>query len=263
MIGSVLRDGRMVPLQWEHGSRIGRKCPGVCSCGTITEEVMAGHRVAGEVFAGEMFAGGGLGRDLYQSFSYGPDGGLCSIRYADFAQDVLNVFFHGFVADFQRLGNFLVGHSQGKLPKDFALALGQRDFDVFAQSRSREGAGNTAEFFTRPDTFALRPFADGIKNPLALGCFEDVSTSPKCDRASNIGWIVVGGEHQDRQLRRVQLDSTQRCQTRCGVAGLCAIGHADVENDEIRCKTDSHFDGLASGNGLAGNLDVRPIEQTT
>ena len=41
-------------------------------------------------------------------FPHRPNSGLRPVRDADFSQDVLNVFFHGFIADSKGLSDFFV-----------------------------------------------------------------------------------------------------------------------------------------------------------
>jgi hypothetical protein len=54
-----------------------------------------------------------------------PDGSLRAIRYADFAQNVLDVFLHSLVTDAQRLGDFFVREAERQLLKNFAFTLSQ------------------------------------------------------------------------------------------------------------------------------------------
>jgi hypothetical protein len=59
-----------------------------------------------------------------QFFPNRPHGRLCAIRNADLAQDVLDVFFAGFVADSQRRGDFSVGQTECQLLEDFTFSFG-------------------------------------------------------------------------------------------------------------------------------------------
>ncbi len=54
----------------------------------------------------------------------GPNRRLRAVGDADLAEDVLHVLLHGFVADVQRLGDFLVGQAVGQLAEHFAFPLG-------------------------------------------------------------------------------------------------------------------------------------------
>ena len=69
-----------------------------------------------------------------QILADGPDGGLRAVGHADFTQDVLNVFFDGFVADPKHLCDLFVGQSQRHLTKHFAFALRQWNLDVLTQT---------------------------------------------------------------------------------------------------------------------------------
>ena len=57
-------------------------------------------------------SGNGLGSGSDQILSHGPYGGLRAVGDADLAENVLHVLFYGFVADAQRLGNFLVREAE-------------------------------------------------------------------------------------------------------------------------------------------------------
>ncbi len=85
-----------------------------------------------------------------EPFAHRPDGGLGAIRDADLAEDVLHVLLDRLVADVQSQGDFLVGQAIGQLPQNFALALGERHFDVGGQTRRGQGAGHAAQFVARP-----------------------------------------------------------------------------------------------------------------
>ncbi len=82
--------------------------------------------------------GGGDPCELHQSLTDGPDGGLRAIGNTDLAQDVLDVFLDRLVADVQCLSDFFVGQSECQLAQHFALALGERHFDVGVQPRGRQ-----------------------------------------------------------------------------------------------------------------------------
>ena len=59
-----------------------------------------------------------------------------------------------FVADPEHLGDLFVGQTECHLTQHFALTLSQRDFDVLAQTRRRQGTGDSTQFFSSPSRFA-------------------------------------------------------------------------------------------------------------
>ena len=89
-----------------------------------------------------------------KSLAYCPDGSLGSVGYADFPQDMLDVFLHRFVADAESSGNFLVRKSESELFKDFVFSAGKGGLDLQRYAWGHQGPGYATQFFVGPDRFA-------------------------------------------------------------------------------------------------------------
>ena len=140
---------------------------------------------------------------LYEFLAYGPNGGLGSIGNPNLPQDVLDVLLHGLVADLERLSNLLVRQPKRKLPKNFALALGQRNLDVGRKPGRRQGAGHAPQFLSRPRALAGHRRMNGLHQFVARATFQQVAARPQGHRAGNVRGVVVGRENDDGQVGMV------------------------------------------------------------
>ena len=77
-----------------------------------------------------------------QIFAHGPHRRLRAVGNADLSQNVLHVFFHRFVADAKRLGDFLVRQSERELFQYLAFTLGERYIAVGTVTWRRQRARN-------------------------------------------------------------------------------------------------------------------------
>ncbi len=185
-----------------------------------------------------------------QFFADGPDRGLGPIGDADLPQDVLHVLLDRLVADVQRVGDFLVRQAVGQLAEDFALALGQGDFDVSGQPWRGQRAGDAAQLLAGPGAFARGRGADGGNQGVARAALQQVAARAEGHRPGHVGRVVEGRKDHDRQVGLVQLDPAQRGQS-------IAVGHANVQQHNVHLVLQGELDGGRAGGHFANHLHFR------
>ena len=96
--------------------------------------------------------------------------------------------------------------------------------------------------------------ADRVDQLVTGATLQQIAAGSQGNRTGDIRGVVEGGEHQDGQIRLVQLDAAQGRQA-------VAIGHADVQEHDIHFVFQGVLYGRLSGGHLGDDLDLRVRQQ--
>ena len=122
--------------------------------------------------------------------------------------------------------------------------------------RRREGAGDAAEPFARPEHVAGRGAADSGDDFVSAGVLHQVTGGAEGDGAGDVGGVVVRAEHHDGAAGKFGAELAED-------AEAVDAGHSDVEQNDVGAVTAGEAERFVAVGGVAQDLDVADVRQQT